>query len=155
VNLPPKAASAVPYISATIVLASDARLLSTVRKAIESLTAELGWNPSESRAITLAVEEALTNKIRHAYNGRTDGRIQFEFSTEPDSLVFRLTDRGEAPDPAKICAREPDSLKPGGFGTNIIRDVMDKVIYQTAEGGNQLILIKYFPHGDLPDGGPS
>jgi anti-sigma regulatory factor (Ser/Thr protein kinase) len=133
------------FVEARIVMSSNVRFLCAMRNTIGNLTVEMGWNDSESRAITLAVEEALTNKIRHAYRNRPDGRIQFEFRTEPDALVFRLTDQGEAPDPEKICAREDESLTPGGFGTHIIRGVMDKVIYQTVDEGNQLILTKYLP----------
>jgi len=113
-----------------------------------NLTSELGWSESESRTITLAVEEALTNKIRHAYPNRPEGRIQFEIRIEPGELILRLTDQGVAPDPARICEREQDSLKPGGFGTHIIRDVMDSVVYQTTAEGNELILTKKRPAGE-------
>ncbi len=140
------------YIEAKVVLSTDVRLLATVRQIVENVTTVLGWDDSESRAITLAVEEALTNKIRHAYRNRPDGRIQFEFRTDPDALVFQLTDQGEPPDPARICARR-DSLQPGGFGTQIMKDVMDEVVYRTTEEGNQVILTKYLPkHKHAPDG---
>ncbi|MEO8132181.1 MAG: ATP-binding protein, partial [Bryobacteraceae bacterium] len=133
------------FIDAKIVISSDVRFLPVVRHTIGNLTTEMGWNESDSRAITLAVEEALTNKIRHAYHGKDDGRIQMEIRTEPDALVFQLTDQGEAPDPVLICARREGSLTPGGFGTHIIRDVMDKVVYETVDEGNQLTLKKYMP----------
>jgi anti-sigma regulatory factor (Ser/Thr protein kinase) len=133
------------YIEATVVLSADVRFLPAMRHTIGSLTAILGWNDLESRAITLAVEEALTNKIRHAYGYRSEGRIQFQFRTEPGALVFQLTDQGEPPDPAKICARERDSLQPGGFGTHIMKDVMDQVVYRTTEEGNHVILTKHLP----------
>jgi anti-sigma regulatory factor (Ser/Thr protein kinase) len=136
--------AAAPYIEARIVISTDVRFLTAIRHTIGNLTVALGWNEEESQAITLAVEEALTNKIRHAYRNRPDGRIQFELRTEPDALVVQLTDQGEPPDPAKICARR-DSLQPGGFGTQIIKDVMDKVVYRTTEQGNQVILTKYLP----------
>jgi len=122
-----------------------------MRDTIENLTAILGWDDSQSGAITLAVEEALTNKIRHAYKGRPDGRVQFEFRTERDALIFRLTDQGEPPDPAKICAGR-DSLQPGGFGTQIMKDVMDEVVYRTTDEGNQVILTKYLPRTQAPEG---
>jgi serine/threonine-protein kinase RsbW len=142
------------YIEARVVISPDARLLAAMRHTIETLTAVLGWNDSDSSAITLAVEEALTNKVRHAYRNRPDGRIQFEFRTEPDALVFQLTDQGEPPDPAKICARR-DTLQPGGFGTQIMRDVMDKVVYRTTEEGNQVVLTKYLPNTRNAQDGPS
>ncbi len=144
--------AAAPYIEAKIVISTDVRFLAAIRHTIGNLTVALGWNEEESQAITLAVEEALTNKIRHAYKNRPDGRIQFELCTEPDALVFQLTDQGEPPDPAKICARR-DSLQPGGFGTQIMKDVMDKVVYRTTEQGNQVILTKHLPNNTpVPDG---
>jgi serine/threonine-protein kinase RsbW len=133
------------YIEAKVVLSADVRFLPAMRHTVGSLTAVLGWNDSESHAITLAVEEALTNKIRHAYRNRPDGRIQFQFRTDRDALVFQLTDQGEPPDPAKICARERDSLQAGGFGTHIMKDVMDQVVYRTTEEGNHVILTKHLP----------
>ena len=141
------------YFEARIVISTDVRILAAMRHTIGDLAAVLGWNDSESHAITLAVEEALTNKIRHAYRNRPDGRIQFEFRTEPDALVFQLTDQGEPPDPAKICAPR-DGLQPGGFGTQIMKDVMDKVVYRTTAQGNQVVLTKYFPGNTYVAGGP-
>ena len=142
-----------PYIEAKIIISADVRFLAAIRHTIGNLTVALGWNEEESQAITLAVEEALTNKIRHAYRNRPAGLIQFEFRTEPDALVFQLTDQGEPPDPAKICARR-DSLQPGGFGTQIMKDVMDKVVYRTTEQGNQVILTKHLPDNTHVADGP-
>ena len=135
-----------PYIEAKIVISTDVCFLAAIRHTIGNLTVALGWNDEESQAITLAVEEALTNKIRHACGYRPEGRIQFQFRTEPDALVFQLTDQGEPPDPAKICSRERDSMQPGGFGTHIMKDVMDQVVYRTTEEGNHVILTKHLPH---------
>jgi anti-sigma regulatory factor (Ser/Thr protein kinase) len=141
-----------PYIEAKIVISTDVCFLAAIRHTIGNLTVALGWDEEESQAITLAVEEALTNKIRHAYGNRPGGHIQFEFRTEPNALVFQLTDQGEPPDPAKICARR-DSLQPGGFGTQIMKDVMDKVVYRTTEEGNHVILTKHLPKNTpVPDG---
>ena len=140
------------YFEARIVLSTDVRILAAVRHTIGDLTAVLGWNDTESQAITLAVEEALTNKIRHAYRNRPDGRIQFQFRTEPDALVFLLTDQGEPPDPAKICAQR-ENMQVGGLGTHIMKDVMDKVVYRTTEEGNQVVLTKYLPKDANAPGG--
>src|SRR5260370_7055284 len=88
------------FIDAKVVMSSNVRFLPSMRHTIENLTMELGWNDSESRAITLAVEEALTNKIRHAYANRTDGRMQFESRTEPEALALQFTDHTTPPHPA-------------------------------------------------------
>lgn len=133
------------YFELRVVMSGDPRFLPAMRHTIENLTLELGWPESGSRAITLALEEALTNKIRHAYKNDPSGRIQTEIRIEDGALIFRLTDWGEAPDPARICSRDRDSTRAGGLGTHIIRDVMDSVIYQTTSDGNQLILTKKLP----------
>src|ERR1700686_2722509 len=85
---------------------SDARYLSVVRGAIGPLAAAIGWDESECRAITLAVDEALANVIRHAYHNRADGLIELECREIADGLEITLLDNGDAPDKSKICARE-------------------------------------------------
>ncbi|MDP9147941.1 MAG: ATP-binding protein, partial [Acidobacteriota bacterium] len=59
-----------------LIFVSDPGLLYVVRAAIERLTEVSGFSPPECRAITRAVDEALANVIRHAYNNRPDERIE-------------------------------------------------------------------------------
>ena len=121
----------------SFVMSSDPRNLPVVRAAIGQLAAMVGWDETESRAITLAIDEALANIIRHAYHGRTDGRVELECHASGDELQFRIQDSGDPPDPARICAREIGCDKAGGMGTHIIRDVMDTVSYQATPEGNR------------------
>lgn len=120
----------------TFVMDSHPRYLPIVRATVGQLAAMVGWDESEARAITLAVDEALANVIRHAYHGQTDGRIELECRAEADELQFRMKDTGDPPDPTRICAREVGCDKIGGLGTHIIRDVMDTVSYQASPDGN-------------------
>ena len=100
---------------------SDPRYLCVVRGAIGPLAAVIGWDESECRAIVLAVDEALTNVIRHAYHNRTDGLMELECRESADGLEITLLDNGDAPDRSKICAREIGCDQPGGLGTHIIK----------------------------------
>src|ERR1700692_3056731 len=104
------------------VIPSDARYLAVVRGALGPLTLGMGCDEAESRAIVLAVDEALSNVIRHAYHSRTDGVIELECRETPEELQFTLTDTGETPDLTKICARQIACDQPGGLGTHIIQD---------------------------------
>jgi anti-sigma regulatory factor (Ser/Thr protein kinase) len=121
---------------------SDARYLSVVRGAIGPLAALIGWDESECRAITLAVDEALANIIRHAYHSRADGLIELDCRESADGLEITLLDNGDAPDKSKICARELGCDQPGGLGTHIIRKVMDKVSYEASPEGNRFVASK-------------
>ncbi len=121
---------------------SDPRYLGVVRGAIGPLAAVIGWDESDCRAIVLAVDECLTNVIRHAYHNRTDGLIELECREIADGLEITLLDNGDAPDRSKICAREMGSDQPGGLGTHIIKQVMDKVSYEGSPEGNRFVASK-------------
>ena len=121
---------------------SDPRFLPVVRGAVGPLAAAIGWDESECRAIVLAVDEALANVIRHAYHSRTDGLMVLEFRETSDGLQITLLDNGDAPDRSKICAREIGSDQPGGLGTHIIKEVMDKFSYEESPDGNRFVAFK-------------
>jgi anti-sigma regulatory factor (Ser/Thr protein kinase) len=121
---------------------SDPRYLPVVRGAIGPLAAAIGWDESECRTITLAIDEALANVIRHAYHDRADGLIELECSETADGLEIKMLDNGDAPDRSKICAREIGCDRPGGLGTHIIKDVMDKVSYEESPQGNRFVASK-------------
>jgi anti-sigma regulatory factor (Ser/Thr protein kinase) len=125
-----------------VVMPSDPRFLPVVRGAIAPLAAAIGWCEGECQAITLALDEALTNVIRHAYHNRTDGVIELECRLNADGLEVSLWDNGDPPDKSKICAREVGCSQPGGLGTHIIQDVMDTVSYEAAPGGNRFVAVK-------------
>ncbi len=124
------------------VMPSDARYLCVVRGAIAPLTSVMGWDEAECRNITLALDEAVSNVIRHAYHNRPDGVIELECRQCEDGLEITLLDQGDAPDRSKICARELGCDQPGGLGTHIIKKVMDTVSYQVSPEGNRFLATK-------------
>jgi anti-sigma regulatory factor (Ser/Thr protein kinase) len=137
-----EAASAKLSIHVTFAMCSQVRCLPVIRATVGQLAAMIGWDESESRCITLAVDEALANVIRHAYHGRTDGRIELQIRADDNELQIRIRNTGDPPDPARICAREVGYDKIGGLGTHIIRDVMDSVSYESGPEGNWFIAHK-------------
>src|SRR5579871_6435523 len=132
----PASTSAGHPVHVSFVMSSHPRCLAVVRATVGHLASMVGWDEASSRAITMAIDEALANIIRHAYQGRADGRIELHCRAAGDELEFRIQDAGEAPDLTQICAREVGCDKIGGLGTHIIRDVMDTVSYQRTPEGN-------------------
>ena len=131
-------------------LHSDPKLLCVVRGALERLTDVFGFSPPDRRSVTRAVDEALTNIMRHCYNGRTDqpievccSRVRSRVSERGDGLEILLCDQGPAVDPAKLRGRRLDEIKPGGLGLHFIRQSMDTVEYKRAGSTNQFRLVKY------------
>src|SRR5580693_4111454 len=102
-------------LSVRFVMSSDPRYLPVVRGTIGPLAAAIGWDEAECRAIVLALDEAIANIIRHAYQGRSDGLIDLQCRETEDGLEISMLDSGEPPDLAKICAREVGCDQPGGL----------------------------------------
>jgi serine/threonine-protein kinase RsbW len=131
-------------------LHSDPQLLCVVRGALERLTEVFGFSPPDRRSVTRAVDEALTNIMRHCYNGRTDQpievhctRVRSRGSERADGLEILLCDKGPAVDPAKFRGRRLDEIKPGGLGLHFIRQSMDSVEYRRTGDTNEFRLVKY------------
>jgi len=131
-------------------LRSDPELLCVVRNALSELTAKLGFSEPECRAVVLAVDEALTNIIRHAYLGDAERPIEASFrriqapgdTKSAEALEIVLEDSGVTVNPEKMCGRALEDVRPGGLGLHFIRQSMDTVEFNRSSGKNQLRLVK-------------
>jgi anti-sigma regulatory factor (Ser/Thr protein kinase) len=128
-----------------VVMSSHPRFLSIVRAAVGQLGLVYGMTEDSCRGVTLAIDEAVANIIRHAYKNRYDQEIELNCQVIGTSLEFTLVDRGEPADPARICAQPLDEVSLSGRGTHLIKAAMDEMHYERVPGGNQLKLIKHLP----------
>src|SRR4051794_39682762 len=95
-------------ISFQFAIPSDPRFLALIRATVAETGAAYGLPDDECRGISLAVDEALTNVIRHAYHRKMDQVVDLSCQAHADRLEFALTDRGDPPDPARIRAQPLD-----------------------------------------------
>jgi serine/threonine-protein kinase RsbW len=131
---------------------SNPRWLSVVRAAVERLTDTLGFPAVQRRSITRAVDEALTNIVRHSYSNRHDQPITLHFRSAKRcqhgeterGLEILLCDRGRAFDLNMLHGRPLEQIRPGGLGLHLIRQAMDTVEFTRKGLTNQLRLVKYF-----------
>ena len=134
-----------------LTLYSSPGLLSVVRGTVERLTEYLGFPITEARSITRAVDEALTNIVRHSYGNRPGQPITMYFrramrrqSEEVESgLEMLLCDRGPAVDPSTFRGRPLEEIRPGGLGLYFIYQAMDFVEFSRNSATNRLRLVKY------------
>jgi serine/threonine-protein kinase RsbW len=124
-------------------LSSDPRLLAVVRRAVCEFAAVWGFADDQCRSITLAVDEALSNIIRHAYKNRCDREIEMRVQAGGDCLEFVFIDSGEPVDRSKCWAQPLDEIALAGRGTHLIRQIMDEVSYDQVPEGNRLRLKKH------------
>lgn len=141
-------------------LRSNPEMLGVVRDALGQLAATLGFSEPDCRAVVRAVDEALTNIIRHAYLGDAEQPIEASFRRihaprdgEPeDALEIVLEDYGVTAEPEKMCGRALEDVRPGGLGLHFIRECMDTVEFSRSNGRNQLRLVKIL-HVQAPQKG--
>jgi serine/threonine-protein kinase RsbW len=76
--------------------------------------------------LKLALTEAASNSVRHAYAGDHVGVVEISYELRPDRLVIEVTDEGEGFDPTEADG-PPEELSEGGLGIAIIRAIADVV----------------------------
>ncbi len=130
---------------------SNPSILCVVRAALGQLTEVLGLSPEGGRAVVLAVDEALTNVIRHAYSGQTDRPIEVFFRRSEvreevasrEALEIVLEDYGVPVKVEELQGRALEDVRPGGLGLHFMREIMDKVTFHHENGKNSLHLVKF------------
>jgi serine/threonine-protein kinase RsbW len=119
--------------------------------AIDQFVAEgaerAGFDSCTVYQVQLAVDEACSNIIQHAYGGEGEGVIECSRRIQDGHLTIVLRDYGAPFDPASV--PEPDigagleERTAGGLGLYFMRQIMDEVIFDfDAEAGNVLTLVK-------------
>jgi serine/threonine-protein kinase RsbW len=93
--------------------------------------------------LKLALTEACTNSVRHAYRQGRKGVVEIVYQLEPDRLVVEVTDDGEGFEPGELEGSNGD-LNEGGLGIAIIRAIADEVeIGERESGGSRLRFVKF------------
>jgi len=123
------------------------KVRSFVRDFCKNIPASL-FDDERKDQIILAVNEAATNIIKHAYQGRSQQKIQITAEVSVDRLVFRLYDWGQVFDPESVTKPKFNGSQEGGFGIYVIAQSVDEVNYsRDADGRNCIELIIYFAGG--------
>ena len=76
--------------------------------------------------LKLALTEAASNSVRHAYREGYAGDVEISYELLPDRLVIEVTDAGGGFDPVAV-EGAPEELSEGGLGIAIIRAIADQV----------------------------
>ena len=134
-----------------IVVKSTTDNLAMIRDFIKNTTSELGVPDEIIGKIILAVDEACTNIIKHAYKNSPDGQIFISTLFADSKFSITITDEGQHFDPGKIPVPDLNEYykqkRVGGLGMFLIKKLMDEVNYSTLSGNkNRVVLVKYLPH---------
>ncbi len=127
---------------------AKAEYVSLGRLALAGLLRSCGGYSDDAVAdLKLALTEACSNSVRHAYD-HDDGKVHLEFTVHADRVTLLIRDEGggfhEEDDDCADCGSIPEiHLADGGMGISIIRAVVDGFdLHRPAEGGTVLVLTK-------------
>jgi len=113
-----------------------------------ALTGLAGVRPLSDETLydlKLALTEACTNSVRHAYENGREGSVEIVYELQPDRLVVEVGDEGAGFEPVDGGNGQGDELEEGGLGIEIIRALADEVeIGRREEGGSRLRFVKFF-----------
>ncbi len=130
-------------------LTVDSRLerLGEIADFIEDAASCCGMDDKQVYDVQMAVDEACSNVIEHAYRGKPTGKINIVCEKRGKDFVVTIRDTGKPFDPKQV--EQPKTNAPlserniGGLGLFFINKLMDHVKFDFSSGrGNTLTLVK-------------
>jgi len=122
--------------------------LERIREFIKSVSAQSGFSDDVIDKISLAVDEACTNIIKHAYKNSPNGDIVINAKLFDNKLTVSITDFGLDFNPDSVPVPDIKKYyqqhKVGGLGIYLMKKLMDEVKYNpSVDNKNQVVLVKY------------
>lgn len=129
--------------------------LNLIRNFYTDAARQAGLDEKSVDEVQLAVDEAATNIIEHAYEGENKGDIECSYSINVEGLRVIMRDFGKPFNPKDV--KQPDLVsdvccrEPGGLGLHFMKSLMDSVEFSfNGHGGNLLTMTKHV-QGDMMD----
>ena len=121
--------------------------LATIADFISEAGRDAGFDQDLIFHVQMAVDEACSNVIEHAYQGQDKGDITLYCDCNGEEWIIAIYDTGRSFDPSLV--PEPnlnanlDDIKTGGLGLYFMRQLMDEVEFSfDQERGNKLLMVK-------------
>lgn len=127
-------------------ISSDMANLARVADFVAAAALKGKLSQKQSDDVSMAVDEAVTNVMEHAYAGESDGQISIKLRVDDQEFFVEIRDQGKTFDPEQV--KEPNVNSPlaeraiGGLGIFFIKKLMDKVEFTHDQAGNVTRLTK-------------
>jgi len=113
-----------------------------IRLTLSGIANRMGFSYDDIEDLKIAVSEAITNAVQHAYKKNEDGEINIGFALYHDRLKVMVSDNGKSFDVIKVKQQsgpyEHDQpvefLREGGLGLYLIETLMDEVHIHQDDG---------------------
>jgi len=124
-------------------LPARAEYIALGRLALTGLAEARAFEPDVIADLKLALTEAVSNSVRHAYGADGEGQVEIRYELRPDCVRIEVIDDGEGFD-SDATAFEGDEPSEGGLGIAIIRTIADELEIDSRPGvrGSRLRFVK-------------
>ena len=128
----------------TLRIPAKAEYITLCRLALSGLAQVREIGDEAMAELKLALTEAVSNSVRHAYGPDGEGHVDITYELAPGRLGIEVVDDGEGFDPDEAPSFDGDELSEGGLGIAIIRSIADEFEIQSAPGvrGSRLSFAK-------------
>ena len=130
-----------------IVVPSSTQHLDDVRQFVETHAQAAQLSRKDVDHFKVAVDEACTNVIKHAYHSEENHEIDIAVIIDNERFTVRIRDEGETFDRSEYTQPDLTQLvkqrRRGGLGVELMHRLMDEVNYRTDGPINEVQLIKY------------
>ena len=129
-----------------ITISSQTQLLRMVVELTRHITVLFHFPATDSQKISLAIDEAVTNVIKHSYRNDEKKQITIEYYLSSRGIKIKLIFTGIPP---RTISEEINIKKmiknkrKGGLGVQLMKRIMDSVEYKTVNGVNCCEMIKW------------
>jgi serine/threonine-protein kinase RsbW len=116
-----------------LTIPAKAEYITLVRLALTGLWRLRSFSEEALADLKVAVTEACSNSVRHAYGEGRDGIVQIDYELHSDRLVIEVSDDGAGFIPE--WEHQRGELTEGGLGLAIIRSLTDELELADGNGG--------------------
>jgi anti-sigma regulatory factor (Ser/Thr protein kinase) len=125
---------------------SQTSFLLLVRDLTEKMAEAAGFDQGTAGKLALAVDEAATNVIEHAYHGAADKTVEIRYGDQGGEFRVEVIDTGSMVDPRSLpsvdLTRYASERRKGGLGVHLMEKIMDSVTFRRSARRNVCSLVK-------------
>jgi serine/threonine-protein kinase RsbW len=128
-----------------LTIPAKAEYITLVRLALSGLSQSRQLSDETLGDLKLAVTEACSNSVRHAYRDGHPGSVEVVYEVHSDRLVIEVSDDGQGFAVAERHGAQDAALTEGGLGIAIIRELADELEFGPGTGGqgSRLRFVKF------------
>lgn len=135
---------------------AKAEYIGVIRLTLSGIANRMGFTYESIEDLKIAISEAITNAVTHAYDKEETGEIQIGFGIYEDRLEVMVADRGVSFDVEEVRkqagpykkSKPLEDIQEGGFGLFLIDALMDKVEIHD-HSGIIIIMTKYINEAEV------